>query len=189
MRILLVTNRFYIKQECIPVGCLPPASMIISTWGCLCPGGVSREGGCTPPAQLHAGIHIPYPIAYWDTPPPVGRMNDTRLWKHYLPATIVALINKLTEFWLLKLALNLLILSFLVRYYWCYAKCFDNNFWPQPSDVELVMRKYKISSSNVIVSFHGGNVFKNLRNGKTRHKFQDMISLDVVMGPSNETHY
>ena len=44
--------------------------------------------GYTPPAPLPAGIHTPLPIACWDTPQ--DRRNNTRMWKHYLPATTVA---------------------------------------------------------------------------------------------------
>ena len=43
------------------------------------------------PAQMHAGIHIPHSH-------PVDKMTDTRLWKHYLPATsFVGGNNKLNQ--------------------------------------------------------------------------------------------
>ena len=44
-------------QECIPVGCVPPASVVVSGGGGICP------GGCLP-----AGYTPPAPIASWDTP-------------------------------------------------------------------------------------------------------------------------
>ena len=46
-------------QECIPLGCVPPASMAISG------GGVSAQGGCLP-----VWLYTPLPIACWVTPPP-----------------------------------------------------------------------------------------------------------------------
>ena len=53
-------------------------------WGAVCPRGecLPSGGGVYTPCPLHAGIHKP--------PPPVDRIINTRLWKHYLPATTVA---------------------------------------------------------------------------------------------------
>ena len=39
------------KQECIPVGCVPPAHW---PWGCICPGGCTCLGGCTCPRGVPA---------------------------------------------------------------------------------------------------------------------------------------
>ena len=44
--------------------------------GVVCLGGASAQGDVCP-------------MACWDTPPPVDRILDTRLWKHYHPATTV----------------------------------------------------------------------------------------------------
>ena len=77
----------------------------VSAQGCLPGGGVCPEGVCrgargntphgprgrhTHPGPLHTGIHTPLPTACWDIPPPLLTILDTRLWKHYLPATTVA---------------------------------------------------------------------------------------------------
>ena len=83
-----------IKQECIPVKCIPSAAVAIcwgvgvclggvcpgaSAWGhlsggvCLWGGGVFAQGGCLP----RRGVHLPL----W---------TDRHLWKHNLSATTVA---------------------------------------------------------------------------------------------------
>ena len=70
-----------LKQECIPVGCVLPASMVISGWGCLPRGRVvclgrsaSEPGGCTHPGRTpHWTSTVTPPIACWDThPPPIA---------------------------------------------------------------------------------------------------------------------
>ena len=48
---------FNFEQECIPVGCVPPASVGVSEGGCL-PKGVCLPRGVHP-WPLHAGIHPP----------------------------------------------------------------------------------------------------------------------------------
>ena len=64
----------------------------------------------TPSSPLHAGIHTPFPIAYWDTHPPASLhagkhtplpiacwdtpWTDRHLWKRYLSAITVASGNK-----------------------------------------------------------------------------------------------
>ena len=58
----------FIEQECIPVGCVPSAAVVISEGGRCVPIGVFAWGGCTPP-----------PL--W---------TDRHLWKHNLSATTVA---------------------------------------------------------------------------------------------------
>ena len=92
------------KQECITVGCVPSAAVTVLGEGgffsgrCL-PGGRGVGGvcleGCTPPPPNpeaytppgSRGGHPPFP------PLPEDRILDTRLWKHYLSATIVAYGN------------------------------------------------------------------------------------------------
>ena len=54
----------FLRQECIPVGCVPSTAVAIS------------------PAT-----HAPPPPRH--VPPPVDRILDTRLWKHYLSTTTV----------------------------------------------------------------------------------------------------
>ena len=110
-------NEGTVQQECIPVGWVPPASMVISgSWGCLprgsLPGRVrppDREAdtpwtqrqtpplphcmlGYTHPWPMHADIHSP----------PGNRMTD-RCKNHYLPATsfvdgkIIGIFEKLAK--------------------------------------------------------------------------------------------
>ena len=38
-----------LRQECIPVGCVPPASVAVSGWGVCLGRGVSAQGVYTPP--------------------------------------------------------------------------------------------------------------------------------------------
>ena len=54
------------KQECIPVGCVPPAAVTVCRGGCLpgggsAQGGVCPEGGCLPGGCLPmgGGVHLP----------------------------------------------------------------------------------------------------------------------------------
>ena len=68
------------KQECIPVGCVPSAAVAISPAMHAPPN--TRPLSCMPPA-----IHVP---------PPVDRILNTHLWKHYLSATAVADGKKMT---------------------------------------------------------------------------------------------
>ena len=72
------------KKEYIPVGCVPSAAVAVC-WGCLpvgcLPRGVSAQG-----VSDWGGV---YPSACWDTPP-MDKILDTRLWKHYLSATSFA---------------------------------------------------------------------------------------------------
>ena len=80
-------ERIY-KKESIPVGCVPLAS--VAATKCQCQrGSPSRSGVCPPPPGGDIGPEIPYPHL-----PPVNRMTDRRLWKHYLPTTNVAGGNK-----------------------------------------------------------------------------------------------
>ena len=46
-----------LKQECIPVGCLPPASVAVSGRGCL-PGGVCPGGVCLPGGVYLSGTTV-----------------------------------------------------------------------------------------------------------------------------------
>ena len=79
-----------LTQECIPVGCVPPASMVISA--VVCPGGRSVIGVYIPlspeadtpltqrqipPCPIACWDTPPLSIACWDTPlPPVNTMTD-----------------------------------------------------------------------------------------------------------------
>ena len=93
-----------LKQECIPVGCVPPASVAVSERG-VCPGGSAWQGvsSCQGGVCLPGGVYLPG----GDCPgglcqggvcpgrgvchtPPVNRMTDRRVIKHYLPATSFA---------------------------------------------------------------------------------------------------
>ena len=86
--------KIFFKQECIPVGCV--TSNAVAVWGGVCPGGcmpggvclggVSAGGvywgdvcpeGCQPRS---GGVHLP----------PINRILDTHLRKHYLSATSFA---------------------------------------------------------------------------------------------------
>ena len=94
------------KQECIPVGCLPPTHwphLVVS--GGVCVGGTCMAEGCMAGGSCMAwwwmtgGVHGSGAcmvgrgcVAYT---PPMDRILDTRLWKHYLPATSLwAVIDK-----------------------------------------------------------------------------------------------
>ena len=111
----------FIEQECIPVGCVPSTAVAARGWlprrgvsdqgvstrgGCL-PSGVSAEGMSAQgvyPSSEHVlgklGVCIPACTgqvgvsACWDTHPPVDRILDTRLWKHYLSATMLRTVMK-----------------------------------------------------------------------------------------------
>ena len=82
-----------LQEESIPVGYVLPATMGGR--------GVSGVGGVHPLPNCMLG-YTPYPIVCWDTHlpaqlyagihPPMDRMNDTLLRKHYLPATTVAAV-------------------------------------------------------------------------------------------------
>ena len=100
------------QQECIPVGCVPSAA--VAARGCL-PGRDVWPGGCLPmgvsaSVYTDAGIHTPLPGRHspgvWpggmcipactEAHPPVDRILDTRLWKHYLSATTLRTVIKST---------------------------------------------------------------------------------------------
>ena len=96
------------QEECIPVGCVPPACWpypVVLGKGGVYPGGVCLEG-CLPGRCLPRwGVCLGgvcrgggvCPKEYRNTPP-VDKILDTRLWKHYLPATTVAGGNKVLTF-------------------------------------------------------------------------------------------
>ena len=70
------------KQDCIPVGCVPPARCPYLP-ACTAPGGLLLgEGMCIPACN---GADTP--------PPPVDRILDTRFWKYYLAATSLWAVN------------------------------------------------------------------------------------------------
>ena len=82
----------YGKLECIPVGCVPPAHwphLVVSARGSACPEGGHARG-------VHAGGHVcwgmcvPGGMPGGAACPHMDIILDTRLWKHYLPATTVA---------------------------------------------------------------------------------------------------
>ena len=75
---------------------------VFAQLGCVCPGWVSAQGGCLPgglSAQrlsakgvvcLEGGLPVCLGIRGGCTPPPVDRILDTRLRKHYLSAALFA---------------------------------------------------------------------------------------------------
>ena len=75
-----------LKQESIPVGCVPLACQlyhIVSQVPCVWEGNILTPfPGNPPPRQAYSP-----PDTYT---PPVNRMTDRRLCKHYLPATLLA---------------------------------------------------------------------------------------------------
>ena len=95
----------YLRQECIPVGCVPAARRPyagVCFWGglpgpggvvCLVPGGSGMPGlggvvclvggGCLPWGGIPACTEAEPPL-------PVNRMNDRHLYKHYLGHNFVA---------------------------------------------------------------------------------------------------
>ena len=104
------------KQECIPVGCVPPTScpylpactapggvpargVYLVPGGCTCPGGVPGPGGCTclggipglGGVYLPAGVYLPG--GHLPRYPPVKRMAD-RCKNITLPQTSFAGGNK-----------------------------------------------------------------------------------------------
>ena len=68
----------FVKQECIPVGCVP--SVALAIWGCLS-GGVSAWGGV-----CQGGVH----------PLPVDRILDTCLWKHAFPQLLLVMVTRVS---------------------------------------------------------------------------------------------
>ena len=81
---------FPIKQECIPVGCVPPVHwpyLPVYSGGVCSQGGVcSWRGVCSRGCPLPRGV---YPSMHWGRHPPVNRILDTRLWKYYLAPKFV----------------------------------------------------------------------------------------------------
>ena len=79
-------QNIYLKQECIPVGCVPPAHwphLVVSA------GGLRTCRGACVPRGVHAwGAWVPGECACPGGvhTPPADRILDTHLWKHYLPA-------------------------------------------------------------------------------------------------------
>ena len=76
-----------VEQECIRVGCiLHHWPYIIVSRGSAQPPWMQTPQGCRPPSWMQTpGCRPP-----WMQSPTLGRRNDTRLWKLYLPATTVA---------------------------------------------------------------------------------------------------
>ena len=83
-RYLNVVSNLIFNQECIPVGCVPPAAVAV-------PGGLHqappRAGTpwSRPPWSRHPREQTPPGQA----PPLVNRILDTRLWKYYLAPNFV----------------------------------------------------------------------------------------------------
>ena len=98
-------SNIFLKQVCIPVGCVPPTccpylpactvqvgrecllpggvcSGVSAPWGCLLPGGVS-SGMSAPGGVCSRGVSAPrvgvYPSMHWGRHPPVNRMTDRQL--------------------------------------------------------------------------------------------------------------
>ena len=89
-------NKRSIKQECIPLGCV--ASALYRTGGGFCPGvsvqGVSVQGlGGSSVRGLEVSVQgwgsLSTGVSVRETPSPVNRMTDTRLWKHYLTPNFI----------------------------------------------------------------------------------------------------
>ena len=85
-----------LKQESIPVGCVPSAAVAVGGGGSACRGVSTCLGGVCPSAcwDTCLGGEGVCPSACGDTAPSVNRILGTRLWKHYLSATTVADGNK-----------------------------------------------------------------------------------------------
>ena len=81
-----------LKQESIPVGCVPPACRLWGWGPGMCVSVVCVSKGCMLPPHRPRGRHPaprprsrhPLPRPRGRHPPPVDRMTDTRLWKYYL---------------------------------------------------------------------------------------------------------
>ena len=98
--LLLAFHKFTPKQECIPVGCVPPAAVAVSGGGLQ----QAPPGAGTPPG---AGRHPPGtrnpPGSRHPTPGPPCGQNHRRLWKYNLaPTSLWVVINCLlcvNAFW------------------------------------------------------------------------------------------
>ena len=78
-----VCRRTTFSRECIPVGCVPPASVAVSGVGVhsegVCPGeGCVQGGGLCRGVSAQGGVHPHYMLGY-TSPPPVKRMNDRQV--------------------------------------------------------------------------------------------------------------
>ena len=83
-------HKLTIQQECIPVGCIPSAALSIGRGGCL-PGGCVCSGGVYLSMHWAGGCLLQCMLGY--TLPPVDRILDTHLWKHYLSATTLRTVK------------------------------------------------------------------------------------------------
>ena len=93
-----------VKQECIPVGCIPSATVAVC-WGvhlprgvylpgeCICLGVYLPEGVFVPAGGYLPGVNLPAQggVPAWagtpqgaGTPPPVNTMTDRQVYKHNL---------------------------------------------------------------------------------------------------------
>ena len=81
---MLLTRRSY-QQECIPIGCVPPA---LYCTGGLCPGGLCPEGLC-PGGVSFRGVVSVSDDSPLDRDPREQNDRQTNV-KHYLPATSLA---------------------------------------------------------------------------------------------------
>ena len=82
------------KQESIPVGCIPPAFVVYGTGVGYTP----LIPYTLPPLREDMGPEI--------SSPPVNRMTDRCLWKHYLPATTLWAVNMPKEYKRITVALK-----------------------------------------------------------------------------------
>ena len=90
----IVSEKAIWKQESIPVGCVPPAFVVPGVYptpDTLPPEGTWDQRYPTPRKDKDIGPGTRKGPGTRDTLdiPPVNRMTDTNLWKHYLPATTV----------------------------------------------------------------------------------------------------
>ena len=117
------TSNYMEKQDCIPVGCVPPTRWpylpacsagghaFLGGWcgGCLLLGGVC-SGGCLLQGGVYSGGSAPggclllggcllpegdvYPSMHWGRHPPCEE-NHTHLWKHNLPPTSLQAVTRM----------------------------------------------------------------------------------------------
>ena len=92
-RVRVHSHWMQLKQDCIPVGCVPPARWPYLP-ACSAPGGGLLWGGCLLRGCLVLGG---IPACSEADPPSVNRILDTRLWKYYLAPKLRLWAVNITE--------------------------------------------------------------------------------------------